>query len=106
VDKEVPKSPSSKGLSSFRNDIEEEGAESGRDAREQYRDQLKAMKKTMAELRAMRPLDEVPAENQTWYERIGEQLGDFLAEPSAGLILIATLVILFIVGLVVAVAVG
>ena len=29
-----------------------------------------------------------PSEEETWLERIGEKLGDFLAEPSAGQIII------------------
>jgi serine/threonine-protein kinase len=106
VDKKAPKPPSTKGLSSYRKLLEEEGIESGRDAHEKYRNELIQMKRVMAELRSMEPPDETPAAGQTVLERIGEQIGDFLAEPSAGSILLAILALLLILALALAIAVG
>jgi serine/threonine protein kinase len=106
VDKNAPKPPSTKGLSSYRKLLEEEGIESGRDAHEKYRNELIQMKHVMAELRSMESPDETPAAGQTLLERIGEKIGDLLAEPSAGLILVAMLVILLILVLALAIAVG
>ena len=105
VDKKEPKPPSSKGLSSYRKVLEEEGIESGREAHEKYRNELIQMKRVMAELRSTQPSDEAPT-GQTWLERIGETIGDSLAEPSAGLILIAMLGVLLILALALAIAVG
>ena len=106
VDKEAPKPPSTKGLSSHRKVLEEEGIESGREVHEKYRKELIQMNRVMAELRAMQPLDEAPAAGQTWLERLGEKVGDVLAEPSAGTILLAILVILLILALALALVVG
>ena len=49
-------------------------------------------------------VSEAPAADQTWFERIGEGLGDFLAEPSAGQIIIGILVVLLILALALAYA--
>ena len=78
-----PKLPSSKGISSHRKALEEEGVESGRDVHEKYRNEVIQMNRAMAELRSTEPKREAPAEGETWLERIGEKFGDFLAEPSA-----------------------
>jgi serine/threonine-protein kinase len=106
VDKKATKPPSSKGLSSHRKLLEEEGTESGREAHEKYRNELIQMNRVMAELRTMQPLDEASAPGQTWLERLGEKVGDILAEPSAGTILIAILVVLLILALALAFVVG
>jgi serine/threonine protein kinase len=106
VDKEAAKPPSTKGLSSHRKLLEAEGTESGREVHEKYRNELIQMNRVMAELRSMGPQDEAPATDQTWLERIGEAIGDYLAEPTAGPIVIAMLVILLILALALAAAVG
>jgi serine/threonine-protein kinase len=106
VDKKEPKPLSAKGLSSYRKLLEEEGIESGREVHEKYRNEVIQMNRVMAELRSMESSNEAPAEGQTWLERIGETIGDFLAEPSAGPILIAMLVMLLILALALAIAVG
>jgi hypothetical protein len=57
------------------------------------------MKRVMAELRSMEPTDGAPDAGQTWLERFGEKFGDFLAEPSAGQILIAILLVVLVLAL-------
>jgi serine/threonine-protein kinase len=106
ADQDKRKPPSTRGLSSHRKGLEEEGHESGREAHEKYRSELIQMNKVMAELRSMQPADETPAVDQTWFERIGEKLGDLLAEPSAGQILVAVLAVLLVLVLALAYAVG
>ena len=100
VERNEPKAPSSKGLSTHRMNLEEEGNDSGREVQKQYRNEVIQMKRALAELRSTdSPDDASAAESTTWFERIGERLGDFLAEPGAGLILIAVLGVLLIVAL-------
>jgi serine/threonine protein kinase len=99
VERNETKPRSSKGLSSHRKDLEEEGVESGREVQAKYRQEVIQMKRAMAELRSMETDDGSPGEGQTWLERIGEKIGDFLAEPSAGQILICILVVLLVVTL-------
>ena len=107
VDRDEPKPPSAKGLSGHRKALEQEGVESGREALQQYRSEVIQMKRAMAELRSTEANDEASSAVETWLERIGEKVGDALAEPSPGLILIAVLtVFLILVALVMAVAVG
>ncbi len=95
-DEREPKAPSSRRLSSHRKVLEEDGHESGREAHEKYRNELVQMNRVMAELRSMDPSGETTAVDQAWYERIGEKFGDFLAEPSAGQIVIAVLAVVSI----------
>ena len=106
MDRNEPKPPSTKDLSSHRKNLEAEGIESGREVHEKYRNELIQMNRVMAELRSMEPKDEAPPADATWLERIGEKLGDFLAEPSAAQILIAILAVLLVLALALAVAVG
>ena len=107
VDRNEPKPPSAKGLSSHRKVIEEGGAESGREALQKYRSELIQMNRAMAELRTTEPKDESPDPAASWLERIGEKVGDYLAEPSPAHIFIAILsVCLVLVALLMAVAVG
>ena len=47
----------------------------------------------------MEPKDEPAAADGTWLERLGEKIGDSLAEPSAGLILIGILAVLLVLAL-------
>jgi serine/threonine-protein kinase len=106
AEKKEPKRPSIKGLSSHRVSLEEEGIESGREAHQNYRKQLIQMNRVMAELRSMEPKDGAPSAETTWLERMTERLGDALAEPSAGLIIIAVLGVLVVLALALALAVG
>jgi serine/threonine-protein kinase len=106
VDRNEPKPPSTKTLSSHRRDLEDEGIESGREVHEKYRNELVQMNRVMAELRSMEPKDEASAVAGGWLERLGERIGDYLAEPSAGQILIGILLILLILALALAFAIG
>jgi len=106
LDTNEPKKPSTKGLSSHRKSLEDEGNESGREVHRKYRNELIQMNRAMAELRSTEPNDEAPPAGATWLERIGEWFGDFLVEPSAAQILIALLLVLLVLALALAVAVG
>jgi serine/threonine-protein kinase len=88
------KSPSTKNLMTHRKVLEAQGVDSGREVQKQYRNEIIQMKKAMAELRSEQSTEETPGGDTTWYERVGEKLGDFLAEPSAGQILIVILLVL------------
>jgi serine/threonine protein kinase len=105
ADRIESKPPSTKGLSSHRRNLEEEGAESGREAHEKYRNELITMNRVMAELRTMEPKDQAQDQGQAWLERLGEKVGDFLAEPSAGQILIAILAVFLVLALALAVSI-
>jgi serine/threonine protein kinase len=106
VDRKESRPPSSKGLSSHRQSLEEEGSESGREVHEKYRNELITMNRVMSELRTMEPKDKAPETSETWLERLGEKIGDSLAEPSAGQILIAILAVLLVLALAMAIAIG
>jgi preprotein translocase subunit SecF len=101
-----PKAPRSKHISSHRKSLEADGDESGRVVHEKYRNELIQMKKAMAELRALDPADQAPEEEPTWLERIGEWIGDQLAEPSVFQIIVAVLLVLVLTAFVFSIAVG
>ena len=63
------------------------------------------MNRSMAEARASEPEDEAPDAGGSWFEEIGEMLGDFLAEPSPGQVFIAILAIFLIFALALAFAI-
>jgi serine/threonine protein kinase len=96
LERNEPKLPGAKGLSSHRKALETDGLESGREAHEKYRTELVQMKKVMSELRAMEPPGDKPPEVESWLERIGEWFGDYLADPSPSHIIIAVLVVLLV----------
>ena len=83
VERTEPKSPSTKSITSHRQILEEESGDSGREVQKQYRNEIIQMKKAMAELRSDEQKGEAEPESASWLERIGEKMGDFLAEPSA-----------------------
>ena len=95
-------STSSGRLNTYRRGIEEEGTESGRTVQQQYRQELIQMNRGLVEERGQDQAEEPPSAAETWLERLGEHLGDFLAEPSASQIIAA----LVIVTLIVAIALG
>jgi hypothetical protein len=97
VERNEPKSPSAKDLVTHRKSLEEEGVDSGREVQKQYRNEVIQMKKALAELRSTDPAGDAAPESTTWFERIGEKFGDFLAEPSAGQILIAVMLVLLVI---------
>jgi serine/threonine protein kinase len=106
VDKSPPKAPSTKGLLTHRQALEEEGAESGREAHKSYRNELIQMNRAMTELRSAEKEGEAPVERPTWLERLGEKIGDALAEPSAAQILIVLLLVFLLLALALAIALG
>jgi serine/threonine protein kinase len=105
VDRTEPKPASTRGLSSHRKVLEEDGTESGREAQKKYRNELIQMKRVMAEVRSAEPKDEASTAGASWLERIGEKIGDALAEPSAAQILIPILAVLLVLALALAAAV-
>jgi eukaryotic-like serine/threonine-protein kinase len=107
VDRDEPTPPSTRALSSHHKALEDEGAESGREVLQKYRSEVIQMKRAMAEIRSTEPTDASSSAAVTWLERIGEKVGDALAEPNPMQILIAVLsVFLILVAIVMAVAVG
>ena len=98
----VPDSPGPPAtrLDSHRRNLEDEGAESGRRVQQEYRKELIQLKRALVEERTQDQELEPPTVTERWLERLGEQLGDFLAEPSAGH------VILIFVSLAVVIALG
>jgi eukaryotic-like serine/threonine-protein kinase len=106
VDQSERQPSSAKRLSSHRKVLEGEGIESGREVHEKYRSELIQMNRAMAELRSTDSNEEAPAAGATLFERIGEKVGDYLAEPGAVLILVAALVVLVILVLAIGVALG
>jgi len=101
-----PKPRSTKSLSSHRQTLDEDGIESRREVHENYRKELIEMNRAMAERRSLELTHEASPDGATWLERIGEKLGDFLAEPSAAQIVIAVLAVVLVVALALAVALG
>ncbi len=81
LDRNAPRSPSTKGMSSYRTSLEGEGRESGRDVHKKYRNELIQMNRAMAELRSTGKEDDAAPAADTWLERIREKISDLLAEP-------------------------
>ena len=106
MDRDEPRPSPARGLSSHRKELEEEGIESGREVHEKYRNELIQMNRVMAELKTMAPKDDAPDAAGTWLERLGEKIGDSLAEPSAGLILVGILAVFLVLALALAFAIG
>ncbi len=97
---------SSKDLASHRKTLEDEGIESGKDIQKKYRTELIQMKRAMEELRATEPKADEPDEDAGWLEHLGERIGDILAEPSAGQVLIAILTVVLVLALALVYAMG
>jgi eukaryotic-like serine/threonine-protein kinase len=107
LDRNVPRAPSTKGLSSHRLTLEGEGDESGREVHKKYRNELIQMNREMTEHRSTESKDQPPKAVVTWLARLGEKFGDFLAEPTASPILIlAILAVLAGLALLLAIAFG
>jgi serine/threonine protein kinase len=106
VDRDEPRPSPARGLSSYRKELEEEGLESGREVHEKYRNELIQMKRVQAELQTPVPKDDAPDAAEGWLERLGEKIGDSLAEPSAGLILVVILAVFTVLALALAFAIG
>jgi serine/threonine protein kinase len=107
TDRNEPKGPKAKRLASHRQSLEGEGDESGREVHKQYRNELIQMNRAMAELQSTESEAEPPPVVVSWLSRLGEKLGDFLAEPTASPILVlVVLAVLAGVALLLAVAFG
>jgi serine/threonine protein kinase len=93
---------SSRRLQSYRSSLEEQGEESGRTVQAEYRKEVIQMNRAIAHQRTEAEAEEKPTVADRWLERVGEQIGDFLAEPTAGHIILIVAVIAFslVVGLV------
>ena len=65
----------------------------------EYRKEVIQLNRALADRNTEDQADEQPSLTETWLERLGEQVGDFLAEPTAGhtiIIMVAmTLIVAF-----------
>jgi serine/threonine protein kinase len=95
-DRKIPSAPSSRGISGHRKALEGEGTETGRDVHSQYRKEVIQMKRELAEQQATEPDQKDASADETWLERLGEKVGDYLAEPSMLQILLVILAILML----------
>ncbi len=86
-------------LDSHRRNLEQDGVETGRRVQQEYRKEVIQLKRSLAEERAQDPAAEAPTAMEHWLERLGEQIGDFLAEPSAGHIIVILVIITLIVAI-------
>jgi len=91
--------PTSKCIDSHRRNLENEGVESGRRVQQEYRKELIQLKRALVEERTQGQTLEPPTVAERWLERLGEQVGDFLAEPSAGHIILILVALAIIVAL-------
>jgi hypothetical protein len=101
--KAEPRTSSSKLIASHRKALEADGVESGKDVHRQYRKEVIQMKR---ELQNAEAAGAEPEAAETWLERAGEQFGNFLAEPSAGQILIGILLVVLVLALAMGYALG
>jgi serine/threonine-protein kinase len=81
-------SPSPSSLKSHRKRLEDDGSDSGRSVQREYRRKVIELNREMEQEREENSKDETSTLTETWAERFGEKIGDFLAEPSAGHLLI------------------
>ncbi len=93
--------PTSTRLDSHRRNLEDEGVESGRRVQQEYRKEVIQLNRALVEERTQDQTLEPPTVAERWLERLGEQLGDFLAEPSAGhiILILVTMAIIVALGL-------
>jgi len=94
-----PALPTSNRLNSHRLRLEEDGVESGRNVQAEYRKEVIQINRALADQRVQDQADEQISVAETWIERFGEHLGDFLAEPNAGQLVIIMLAIALCVAL-------
>ena len=92
-------SPSSSGLHLHRKLLEEEGDESGRDVQREYRKKVIELKREQIKQQKEDSEVETATLTETWLERAGEHIGDFLAEPTAGHVFIVLSVVALVVAL-------
>jgi serine/threonine-protein kinase len=83
----APLTPKPVPLDSHRKKLEADGTESGRSAQSQYRKELIKLKRELTDKQMQVPTDPPPSWRERWLDRLREQIGDFLTEPSLGQIL-------------------
>ncbi|MGC8640290.1 MAG: serine/threonine-protein kinase [Isosphaeraceae bacterium] len=86
-------------LRSHRQMIEAQGEESGRGVQKEYRKKVIELTRERDEQLKEDSIVEAPTLTETWLEKLGEKIGDFLAEPSAGNIFMILTVVALIAGL-------
>ena len=75
--------PAATSIDSHRKNLEDDGVESGRQVQQEYRKEVIQLNRAMVEERTHVEVLKRPSVGERWLERLGEQIGDFLAEPSA-----------------------
>jgi len=97
----APDSPrtTSTRINSHRRNLEDEGVESGRLVQQEYRKEVIQLNRALVEERTQDQELEPPTVAERWLERLGEQLGDFLAEPAAGHIILIVAVLIVVIAL-------
>ena len=92
--------PTARRIDSHRKNLEDEGVESGRRVQQEYRKEVIQLNRALVEQGTQDPQEEPPTVTERWLERLGEQLGDFLAEPSAShiILILATLTVFIALG--------
>jgi eukaryotic-like serine/threonine-protein kinase len=90
---------STASLQTHRKRLEAEGDESGRSVQREYRKKVIELNRELAEERKEDSREEMPSLTETWLERLGEQIGDFLADPSAGHLFMVLGVVALVVAL-------
>ena len=80
--------PSSHRLNSHRTSLEKDGVQSGRSVQAEYRKEVIQLNRELADRRTQDQATEQPSVAESWLEQFGEHLGDFLAEPTAGHLII------------------
>jgi serine/threonine-protein kinase len=101
-----PPARASRQLSSHRKSLEADGEESGREVHQQYRSELIQLKRSMTDQREEEAAEAPPTVSERWLEHVGEQLGDFLAEPNAGQVVVLLIVIAIAIAFSLAYALG
>jgi hypothetical protein len=94
--------PTATLLDSHRRNLEDDGVESGRRVQQEYRKEVIQLNRALVEERAHDQEPEPPTIAERWLERLGEQIGDFLAEPNAGqvIFILVSLAVVIALGLV------
>jgi len=93
-------------LNHHRKNLEAEVGESGRTVQREYRKEVIKLNRELADLKAQDAMGVGTSTLASWLEHFGEQLGDFLAEPHAGHMLLVAFVTTMIVAIGLAVALG
>lgn len=76
--------PAPRRIDAHRKNLEDEGVESGKRVQQEYRKEVIQLNRALVEQRSQDPEEDQDSVSERWMERFGEQLGDFLSEPSAG----------------------